>query len=142
MGTSIVWAATLSGSAGAIIDRVAVTPQGAIYVAGSTSSGLPVTSNPFQASPKTQEPSTFVAKMNPDGNALVYATYLVVLGECCVTGGYVGGLAVDPAGNAFIAGSTYSAAQFPVLNGFGSKPQSALSSYLSLLKPDGDTLVW
>ena len=53
----------------------------------------------------------FVTKLNPAGSALVYSTYL---GGQGFDGG--GGLAVDGAGNAYVAGGTGSA-DFPTTPG-------------------------
>jgi hypothetical protein len=53
----------------------------------------------------------FVVKLDPAGAALIYSTYL---GGSHVEFG--GGLAVDGAGNAYVAGRTYSS-NFPVTAG-------------------------
>ena len=132
MGAKILWAAIPFGSSGAFIDRLVVTSQGAIYAGGGTSPGFPVTGNAFRKSALTLERTTtaFVAKINSDGTAFGYATYL---DACCG----VGGLAVDSAGNAVVTGYG-GTAQFPVIQGFQAQP----GGYLCVLKPDGGGLVW
>lgn len=133
LGAKILWSAIPSGSSEAFIDRLVVTPQGTIYAAGSTTSGFPVTANAFRKAALSQErttTTTFVARINSDGTAFGYATYLDASGRAS-------GLAVDAAGNAVVTGSD-STDQFPVIRGFQSQP----SGYLCLLKPDGSGLVW
>jgi hypothetical protein len=70
-----------------------VDSAGDIYVTGQTDSGLPTTPGAFQ----TSGSGAFVAKLNPTGTALIYATYLG-------NGGTGTGIAVDAAGNAYVIG--------------------------------------
>jgi hypothetical protein len=71
----------------------AVDSAGDIYLTGQTDSGLPTTPGAFQ----TSGSGVFVAKLNPTGTALLYATYLG-------NGGTGTGIAVDAAGNAYVIG--------------------------------------
>ena len=90
-------------------DRIADTAAdslGYIYVTGSTdSSDLPTR---HAAQSRFQGSDAFVAKFDPSGTELVYATFL---GGPCGPGGARddgNAIAVDAAGNAYIAGVTYS----------------------------------
>lgn len=53
---------------------IAVDATGAIYVAGSTGDGFP-TKNAFQSTIGSLE-DAFIAKLTPDGSAIVFASYL------------------------------------------------------------------
>ncbi len=107
-GSALVYATFLGGGEGD--DRggsIAVDGTGSAWVSGSTFS------SDFPTTPGTFDPTyngaldAFVAKLNPAGSALVYATFL---GTSGIEGAY--GIVVDGAGNAFAAGNTNSA-DFP-----------------------------
>ncbi|HVE35882.1 MAG TPA: SBBP repeat-containing protein [Gemmatimonadaceae bacterium] len=100
-GTALVWSTYLGGSSNPISssDRalgVAVDTSGKTYVIGTTDgSDFPVSANAYQKG--VAGGGSFVAKLGPAGNTLVYSTYLV--------GATAHGIAVDSAGNAYVAGS-------------------------------------
>src|SRR5207245_548137 len=71
----------LGGSADDEIDAIAVDSAGNAYISGSTSStDFPATPNTFQPTKRAGQPAdirdAFVAKLNPDGTALVWASYM------------------------------------------------------------------
>ena len=95
---------------------IAVDGAGNAYVTGATrSSGFPTTAGAFDTShnggPSHDPSDTFVVKMNAGGTGLVYATFLGGTGE-----DWGRGIAVDGAGNAYVAGSTRSS-DFPTTAG-------------------------
>lgn len=80
----------------------------------------------------------FIAKMNPSGSALVYATYL--------GGGFqsdrVNGVAIDAAGNMYATGQTQNTA-FPVTAGaFDETYNGGEDGFVTKLDPTGSTLVY
>ncbi len=77
----------------------AVDSQGNIYVTGQAGSGFQATPGAFQ----TSGSGTFVAKLNPSGTAVLYATYL---GNGGGAGGFGTGIAVDGAGDAYVIGDS------------------------------------
>ena len=96
---------------------------------GTTSLDFPVTPGAFQtqnpelATDESQTPMTaFVTKLNPIGSALVYSTFLGGGSsydskcKCEVGGDQSFGIDIDPAGNTYLAGMTYSES-FPVTVG-------------------------
>lgn len=89
---------------------IAVDVSGNAYLTGVTSSTNFPTANPIQATNKSNG-DAFVTKLNSQGSALVYSTYLG--GASLETGR---GIAVDAAGNAYVIGSTDSF-DFPLIAG-------------------------
>ena len=90
---------------------IAVDSQGNAYVAGTTDgTTFPTTPGAFRST--STRSGAFVTKLNADGNALIYSTYLN--GVDGTTTGL--GIAVDSAGNAHVTGST-SASDFPTVSG-------------------------
>jgi hypothetical protein len=79
---------------------LAVDPSNQAYVTGQSYGGLPLV-NPFQSNPSVA--TAFVTKFNPSGTALVYSTYL---GGGPVFGSQGNAIAVDTAGDAYVAGQT------------------------------------
>ncbi|MDO8413663.1 MAG: SBBP repeat-containing protein [Gallionellaceae bacterium] len=104
------------------ITGIALDRAGNVYVAGYTSSTrFPVTAGAYQTvlnnaggcsgPPFYVCADAFVAKLNRDGSALLYATYLGGSGS-----ERTNGIAVDSAGNAYITGHT-SSNNFPTTPG-------------------------
>jgi len=118
-----------------------VDGAGHAYVTGETSSTaatFPETSGAFQAA-KSDFLDAFVAKVNPSGSALVYASYLGG------TGFDVGnGVAVDGAGNAYVVGQTDSkAATFPITPGaFQPANAGGLDAFVAKVNPSGSALAY
>jgi hypothetical protein len=110
-GSALVYATYLGGT---IPDYatggIAVDADGNAYVTGETQSWDFPTVNPVQPWYGGGTVDVFVAKMNPSGSALVYATFLGRSGYD--TGS---GIAVDADGSAYVTGSTDSP-DFPTAN--------------------------
>ncbi len=126
---------------------IAVDPSGNIYVAGFSSSGVfPVTSGAYQTTNHGSINVT-VSKLNPTATHLLYSTYL---GGSTLS--YCEGLAVDSAGNAYVAGYT-SDTDFPVTKGAfqtvnkadkntSISPDSNQNGFLTKINPTGTGLVY
>jgi uncharacterized protein (TIGR03437 family) len=90
---SLAYSTFLGGSGNDVPTAMSVDGAGSVYVAGTTSStNFPVTSSPIS---KTAS-AGFVAKINPGGKSLGFATYFPA---------YTAALTVDSAGAAYLAGS-------------------------------------
>jgi len=141
-GTGDSWEALAGDSAGAI----AIDSQGSVYVTGSTvSTNFPVTPGAFQTTDPggTSNPAStiFVSKLNAAGTALVYSTYLGGNG-----GDGASAIAVDAAGDAYIAGQTASQ-NFPVTAGVLQSTNKAtvgskITAFVAELNPTGTDLVY
>jgi hypothetical protein len=114
-GTALVYCGYIGGSGFDAGRGIAVDSAGNAYVTGytdSTEASFPVTVGP-SLSYNGGVYDAFVAKVNPDGTALVYAGYI---GGSREDQGL--GIAVDGAGNAYVTGFTTSTeATFPVTVG-------------------------
>jgi Bacterial Ig-like domain (group 3)/Beta-propeller repeat len=128
---------TIQGGSGAEGDGIAVDSAGNAYVTGLTRSINFPTMNPFQPTYGGGDSDAFVTKLNPNGSALVYSTYL---GGTKQDDG--GTIAVDSLGNAYVTGFTDSK-DFPTMNPL----QSALggfygNAFVTKLNPSGSALVY
>lgn len=133
----------------------AVDKAGNIYVAGgTTSSSVPTTAGAFQRSAEPTQFGTetlpgpppfggprpvycrhaFVAKLDPAGTQIIYATYLAGTGD-----DFARAIALDGAGNAYVVGSTGST-DFPVTT--GAVQTSPGSGFITKLSPDGSRVVF
>ncbi len=140
-GTALVYATFLGGSIGEAGNGIALDPAGNAYVTGYTSSAdFPTTIGALQpAKRSTNGANAFVAKLNADGTALLYSTYLG--GKI---GDYGNSVAIDAAGDAYITGLTYSA-NFPTsADAYQTTKRSVRSSnaFVSKLNPAGTALVY
>src|ERR1019366_2127230 len=110
-GNSLLYSTFLGGSGVDSATGIAVHSSGSVAISGTTSSAdFPVTAGAIQTSlPGTQ--SAFAARLNADGSAFSFVTYL---GGRKMDSGF--GVAVDePAGNVYVVGQTYSD-NFPSVN--------------------------
>lgn len=113
MGT-VVYSTFIGGNGREIGRGIAVDSGGAAYITGWTSStDFPGTSGGYQMT-NAGGNDVFAAKINPQGSAIVYSTYL---GGTNNDQG--NSIAVDGSGNAFVTGSTNSS-DFPTRNAFQS----------------------
>ena len=148
---------------------IAADSEGNAYVVGSTSSTDFPTEQPLQGSNLERNfPTAFIAKFNAAGTALVYSTYLGGsgndrtgnLGFCgpagsdnfgrgsLITGNGGDGataIAVDAAGNAYVAGFT-SSSDFPTVDPFQATNHAAANhgsnAFLAKLNAAGNALVY
>lgn len=140
-GSALVYSSYLGGTGGEGASAIAVDADGNAYVTGTTnSSDFPFSAAPVGC-PGADAPlytsRGFVAKFAPAGAGAVYST--------CLKSAYPTAIAVDGAGNAYLAGWT-DALDFPTvvpmqaqLDTDGSTPRDA---FVSKLSPDGTTLLY
>jgi len=137
-GSALVYATYLGGTFSDFGNSIAVDSVGNAHVTGFTNSLDFPTANPIQATlgGGFGDADAFVAKLNAAGTALIYSTYLGGSGAENATG-----IAVDAAGNAYVAGNT-SSADFPTVNpvqgGFGGNADA----FVAKLDPIGTALVY
>jgi hypothetical protein len=132
----LVYATYLGGNGADFGNAIGVDAAGHAYVTGFTTSlNFPVAGNSPQAMGGGVD--AFVAKLNVAGTALVYATYLGGSGHDRGVG-----LAVDAAGQAYVAGYT-SSGDFPVVNSpFQGHNAGGFDAFVAKLNVAGTALVY
>jgi Beta-propeller repeat len=111
-GSTLVYSTYLGGSGTDNANGIAVNAAGEAYVTGLTTSSDFPTAHPAQTA-IAAAPDAFVAKLNADGNGLVFSTYLGG-----TSGDEATAIALDTIGDAFVTGRTFSSNGFPVLSAF------------------------
>lgn len=141
-GSALLYSTYLGGSGEDRALGVAVDGAGDAYVTGSTqSSNFPVTQGAYQTI-MGGGTDAFVAELNSAGSKMLYST---LLGGSANDQGNA--IALDPAGNAYVTGST-SSPNFPVLNpsqatlGEGACSSTCFNAFVSVINPQGSGLVY
>jgi hypothetical protein len=136
-GASLIYSTYLGGSPSAFGLGIAVDASGNAYVIGTTTStDFPTTAGAFQTAFGGNQ-DAFVAKLDPTGARLVYSTYL---GGSSYDVGL--SIAVDAAGNAYVAGFTGST-DFPTTPGaFQTALGGTEDAFVAKLDPTGASLVY
>jgi uncharacterized protein (TIGR03437 family) len=145
----LLYSTLLGGSGQDAAAAIAVDSDGNAYVTGYTSSPDFPTKNALQPQirqgcptrPTGSDPAAgdaFVAKIDPGGSALVYSTFI---GGTCADQGQ--GIALDSAGNVYVAGVT-SSADFPTTPGAMQEGWTSAhnSGFLIKLAASGKSLVY
>ncbi|NJK66383.1 MAG: hypothetical protein HC941_07485 [Microcoleus sp. SU_5_3] len=94
----LAYSTYLGGSASDTANRITVDSTGAAYIIGTTFNNFTTTPGAFQTTPAGNA-DFLVTKINPEGTALVYSTYIGGIGN-----EYGFGIAVDSQGNAYLTG--------------------------------------
>jgi Beta-propeller repeat len=132
----LVYSTYLGGTADELGKSIAVDPAGNAYLAGDSFSTDFPTMNPIQPANGGGFDS-FLAKLNPAGDALVYSTYL-------------GGsdwdidpmIDIDPRGNVYAEGFTFSS-DFPTTAGaFQTALASPPDTYVAKVNATGNALLY
>jgi len=138
----LIYSTYLGGTGSAFGQGIAVDSAGNAYITGFTGSGFP-TMNPLQATYGGAAFDAFVTKMNAEGSALIYSTYL---GGSDIDQAY--GIAVDSSGNAYVTGETFSS-DFPTTSGAfqtvcngGSGCYDSDDAFVTKINPSGSALVY
>jgi hypothetical protein len=131
-GSALVYSACLGGSGVNRGSGIAVDAAGNTYVTGSTtSSDFPTTDGAFQITIGGFR-DAFVTKLNADGSALVYSTFL---GGSDDDDGFA--IAVDAAGSAYVTGNAFSD-DFPIADAVRARS----GGFVTKLNPTGSALVY
>ncbi len=135
-GNGLIYCTYFGGSGDDRAFGITVDGSGNAYLTGWTySTNFPVTSGSRQPVLGGGR-DAFVAQLNPSGSALLYSTYLGGSGHDSGNA-----IAVDAAGNAYIAGDTYST-NLPVMNALQGSNSGRQDAFVAKLNATGSSLVW
>ena len=147
--SGIVYSTYLGGSGPDTGNAIAIDSSGNAYVAGSTSSAAFPTVNAFQPvyggpgatqTGNVPQSNGFIAKLNPQGNKLLYSSYL---GGSTVAGGRpvdsIQAVAIDSSGAAYVTGSEQST-DFPTVNPLQIGNNGASDAFVTKVNPSGNAL--
>jgi hypothetical protein len=129
------FATYLGGSQDDVGAGVAVDTTGAVYVTGQTASPNFPVANAIQPGLQAST-AAFITKLNPEGTAPIYSTYL---GGSQGTAAFA--IAVDGGGQAYVTGTTL-ALDFPVVNAFQPTNHGTSNAFVAKLAPSGTGLVY
>lgn len=117
--------------------KITADSAGHAYLTGLAYPGFPTTPGVFDPTVGGVYDDVFIAKVNPTGTELVYATFL---GGSDFEAGH--DIKLDPVGNAFIAGITTSP-DFPTTPGaFDSSLAGESDAFVAKLNTDGTSLLY
>lgn len=136
-GSTLVYSTFLGGSLLTLGWAIAVDRDGNAYVGGQTFGyGFPTTPGAFDTT-KNGDPDlsdAFVTKLNADGSALVYSTFLGGSSDDSLEG-----IALDDAGRAYVTGVTHSA-DFPTTRGAIKRVCESIDSFVTKFDLAGSRL--
>ena len=135
-GNAVIYSAYIGGCEDLGL-AIAVDASGNSYVTGFTRSTDFPTASPIQAA-YGGGGDAFVTKLNADGSALVYSTYLGGDGPETVADASI---AVDSSGNVYVAGTTASN-NFPTASPIQSTRAGLGDAFVAKLNAAGDALVY
>jgi hypothetical protein len=131
---SLVYSTYLGGQGRDEALGIAVDAFGQAHVTGITGSTLFPLRDPLDSSNVVNE--VFVAKLNAQGNALLFSTFLGGTGEEVARS-----IAVDGAGAIYVTGTTDSA-DFPAVNAFQPELSGGFDAFVAKIDPATSTLLW
>ena len=137
-GTALVYSTYIGGSLQDTGDCITVDSVGNAYVAGkSVSTDFPTTPGALAPTYRGGDFDGFVLKLNAQGNALIYSTYLGGSANDSAVG-----LAIDASGNTYVTGGTKSA-DFPATpTAYLSSSSGNTDAYLTKLNSTGSALLY
>lgn len=136
-GSALVYSTYVGGSGEEVAQDIAIDGKGQVYITGWTqSSDYDITPNAFQKV-HAGEADVFVTKLNPEGSALLYSTYLGGRGEDIGRS-----IVVDANGQAYVTGYTKSA-DYDVTSGAFQRALGGQSdAFVTKLNASGTALVY
>ncbi len=135
-GSAFVYSTYVGGSANDQSEGIAIDSAGEAFVAGFTFSTNFPTVSALQSANHATSGTAFVAKLNAAGSAFVYSTYL---GGS--TQDNANDIAIDSAGEAFVAGTT-SSSNFPLLAPLQGTYGGGMDGFVAKLNAAGSALVY
>jgi hypothetical protein len=137
-GSALIYSTYLGGNGASQGNAIALDSSNNAYLTGYTQSAtFPVTPGAFQTTCKCMQPVSFVTKLNSNGSALIYSSYL---GGTKGDVGYA--VALDSSTNAYLTGYTHST-DFPTTPGaFQIKPAANTAVFVTEMNATGSGLIY
>jgi len=148
-GSALIYSTFLGGFGEDSANAIAADAAGNAYITGTTSSpffpetcngcNFPTTPNALQSNlggTPGEARNAFVTKINPDGSAFIFSTYL---GGSSIDEGT--SIASDTAGNAYVTGSA-SSSDFPTASAFQPMPKGGGDAFVTKIKADGSAFIY
>ncbi len=133
-GSTLLYSTYLGGSGDEDVSHIAVDGAGEAEIVGYTDSTNYPTINATQGAYGGGVYNAFASKLSADGSALVYSTYLGGNGD-----DEAYSLAVDSAGDAYVAGLT-SSTNFPLKNALQGTFSGGYDAFVTEFDPNGALL--
>lgn len=139
-GSSLTFSTYIGGNDEDFGNAIAIDSKGNVYVAGYTFSSNFPTVSAFQSKNGNTIANSggdaFIVKLNAQGNALMYSTYLGGASDDLATS-----IAVDAQDNAYVTGFTNSA-NFPVVNALQNRSSGGFDAFLTKINVAGNSLAY
>ena len=136
---SLVYSTFIGGGSDDIANGIAVDASGNAYIAGDTNSdSFPQVNAPYQHS-RHGGLEGFVTEVNAGGTGLVFSTFIGGSGDDSC-----GGIAVDPAGNIYVVGTTTTDTSFSIPGKSYNTSYNGGNSDIFVAKylPSGQNIAW
>jgi hypothetical protein len=135
-GSRMLYSTYLGGSKFEQCWGMTLDPHGNLYVVGDTlSPDFPVTANALQRQ-NAGNRDGWLAKLDPTGSKLLYATFLGGSGE-----DFAYSIALDAGGAMYVVGETASA-DFPTVNPLQATSGGGVDAYVTKINPSGSAIVY
>ncbi|MCK5253036.1 MAG: SBBP repeat-containing protein, partial [Thermoplasmata archaeon] len=133
-GSSLIYSTFLGGGGADIGGCIVVDDSGNAYVSGKTESlNFPTTAGAFDTTQRN--PNGFVAKLDPNGTALEFSTFMGTNTSASI-------ININTTGHIFVAGTTYNA-QFPTTPGcYDDSHNGDADLVFLILDPSGSRAVY
>jgi len=136
-GSSLIYSTFLGGGGDDFGQSIAVDSSGITFLAGHTLSGdFPTTPGSLDTTYNGSQ-DAFVAKLDSTGSSLLYSTYL---GGGDVDYGW--SVAVDSTGNAYVAGTTFSADFYVTAGAYNTTRAGVSDAFIAKLDSTGSSLLY
>ena len=137
-GSALVYSTYIGGNDEDSGNSIAVDTSGFVFITGYTiSTNYPTTLGAYKTNGGGSNNDVFITKLNQEGNALVYSTYI---GGSNDDFGY--SIAIDADGDAYVTGST-SSSNYPATAGVYQDTIIGYSNnFVTKLNPTGSALVY